>query len=300
MALDINLATSGADLRVLTTKEAPEGFGRGLPMGPSSVRFNDGSLWAVDSIAGRFVEFDSAGKEQKSIGVKDASKLVLADFVFEKSVDDKTVAIWAVGSEQADILKIDLEGNVLASFSTGLSIPGQLELLPQKQFVILDQGQSVFAAFDESGKKLWQQECLGKGFITEASGDILFISKKGETAVLARRINTTGQVVDLFEMPVGIDANPSLLIGQSKDEIVFSFHSLAEETGEYAYNISRISLDGKPMASMTTTFPAAFINRVIVSDGQKLLFVSFVEENSTYILRLSDFAPTMIEEASQG
>lgn len=300
MAVDISLSNANDGLRVLTTKEAPEGFGRGLPMGPSAVRFIDNSLWAVDSIAGRFVEFDLAGKEQKAVTVKDGDKLVIADFAFQKDAAGKLAALWAVGSERADLVKIDLEGKVLASFVTDLCFPAQLELLPQNRLAVLDQGLSVVFIYDETGRKLWQHQCLGKGFVAEANGDLLFLSRKQEAVALSRRVDATGLIVELCELPVGVDANPSLLMSRENGELIFSFHSLSEASGEPAYNISRISVAGKPMASMTTAFPAAFINRVIVAEGEKLFLVSFIEENNKYILRLSDFAPTMIEEASQG
>jgi hypothetical protein len=300
MALDISLDHKGPGLRVLTVKEAPEGFGRGLPMGPAALRYDGESLWAIDSIAGSFVEYDGAGKALRSLKIDGADRMVIADFAFEKNAEGKTSAIWAVGSEQTDVVRIDPEGKVVGSFSTGLGMPARIELLPGGKVAVFDQGIPAVVAFDAAGTKLWQQEAIGKGFKAEANGDILFLAAKGDNVFVCRRSDADGKVVELLELPVSQDSNPTMLLSRDNGEILVGFHSLSEETGEIAYNISRMSLSGKPMASVTTDFPAPFINRVIVEKGEALFLVNFIEENDQYILRLSDFAPEMIEEAAQG
>lgn len=299
LALDLNLTTTADGLRVLTTKEAPEDFGRGLPMGPSSVQFAGQSLWAVDSLNGRFVEYDLTGKELRAIKVDKADKLIIADFAFEKDAEGKNVAIWAVGSEEAQVLKIDLEGKILTSFSTGLSFPARLELLPGGCVAVLDQAAPKIATFDASGRKLREQPCLGKGFVAEANGDILFLNRKDDKVALCRWFyNISVPVTEVKVLDVGCDAEPSLLMFRNNDEVFFSFHSLDEKTGAYAYNITRTSLAGNFAGSRSFAFPAAFINRPLLDDGKSLFLVEFNDESGAYLLKINEFE--MIEEASQG
>ncbi|HQB84190.1 MAG TPA: hypothetical protein PLR50_11885, partial [Candidatus Rifleibacterium sp.] len=196
LALDLDLTVKGDGLQVLTEKEAPEGFGRGLPMGPGSLQFDGNSLWAVDSIAGRFVEFDAAGKELRKISINGGDQLVIADFATIKDKDGKTDGFWALGSERPELVKIDMTGKILASFSTELSIQARLELLPGNRLAVLDQGMSQIAVFDETGKQLFKQSAVGKGFAA-ANGDILFLNQEGETVVLCKRTDATGQVEKL-------------------------------------------------------------------------------------------------------
>jgi len=300
-ALDLELS-AGKDpgLRVLTTKEAPEYFGRGLPMGPSALHFNGSSIWAIDSIAGRLVELHRNGNELRAIAVPGGEKLVIADFAIENASDGKPDAFWVIGSEMPEVIKISADGKVLASFSANLSLPAQIALLPQKSIAILDTGLSLIAAFDETGHELWRQPCIGKGFVAETNGDILFLTAKGEEVALCRRNSLSAKVEEICELEVTPDANPFLLTMNGSNEIYFAFHALSEKSGEYSCNICRLSLAEKTMASMSTAFPAAFINRVVVNDRQNLYLVSFIEENGRYILRLHEFADEMLLEASQG
>lgn len=300
LALDLDLTVKGDGLRVLTEKEAPEGFGRGLPMGPGALHFDGTSLWAVDSIAGRFVEFDASGKELRRVAVNGGDQLVIADFAMLKDKDGKTDGIWALGSERPELVKIDLTGKILASFSTELSIQARLELLTANRLAVLDEGMNQIAVFDETGKQLFKQSAVGKGFATNDNGDILFLNQEAETVALFKRTDVTGQVEKLAELPVSVDSHPSLLLGLKNDEVLIGFHSFDEEKAEASYNISRMTTAGKITATMTTAFPAAFIGRTVIDDGKNLFLVSFIEESGRYLLRLSDFAPALIEEAAEG
>jgi len=54
------------------------------------------------------------------------------------------------------------------------------------------------------------------------------------------------------------------------------------------------------MVTLTTAFPAPFINRLLLENNGNLLLVSFVDENGRYLLRLSEFVDDMISEDSEG
>lgn len=298
-SLDLELNVSGNALKVLTSKEAPEGFGRGLPMGPASLRFVNNSLWAVDSIAGRFVEFNAQGQQQKFITVENADQLVISDFAFENDTDGRPVAIWAVGTEQPYVLKTDMTGKVLASFSTDLSFPAQLELLSGGNLAISDQSQKNISIYNTAGQQVWRHEIVGKSFVAETNGDLLFLTVKGENVAVMKRLNATGELVEYCELPMSEDSNPALLFSRD-GEIFFGFHSEEEESEEYVFNINRFSLASKTMATLTTAFPAPFINRLLLENNGNLLLVSFVDENGRYLLRLNEFVDDMISEDSEG
>jgi hypothetical protein len=68
-AMNLELGKTGDSLAVITANDVPENFGRGLPMGPASLRFLKGNLWVSDSIPGNFVEFDQTGKMLRKIVV---------------------------------------------------------------------------------------------------------------------------------------------------------------------------------------------------------------------------------------
>lgn len=300
MAVDLKMSVKGPELRVLTEKEAPEGFGRGLPMGPASVRFCGDNIWVVDSIAGAFAEFDKDGKQLRNIAVKDAEKLVIADFALQKTADGSVEALWAVGSEEPLIFKADLAGKVLASFSTELSIPGQIELLPENQLAVLDNGVSAIAIFDAAGKKLDQFEIAGKGFLVKADGTMIYLSAKGEKIFVTSRNLAEKKSVELFELPVVADSHPSILTENEYGDIFYSFVSMDEESDAPAHNVACIDLKGLQKATVTTKFPAAFLARPLINAAGTLKIILFVEEDRKYLLRIDDFTPPLLELESQG
>ena len=304
LALDLNLSVKGEGLKVLTAKEAPEGFGRGLPMGPSALHYAGTSLWAVDSIAGRLTEFNSEGREVASLSVKDGDKLIFSDFAMITDEAGKNKGFWLLGSEKSEVVKIDTAGNILASFSTDLSIQSRIEQVPGGRLAILDRGMSAFAVYDESGRVQFWQSCIGNGVAVEKNGDILFLNLEEfgpeNGLFLCRRADADGKISKLCELPFAPESNPTLLLGLEGNQVLIGFHSLDEESDEATYNICRVAFDGKVTATVSTRFPAAFINRPVVSDGKKLLLVSFVEENGQYFLRLSDLTQEFIEAAAEG
>ena len=304
LALDLNLSVKGEGLSVLTAKEAPEGFGRGLPMGPSSLHYSGASLWAVDSIAGRLVEFNGEGKEVASLTVADGDKLVISDFAMIADETGKNKGFWLIGSEKPEVIKVDNTGNILASFSTDLTIQTRVEMLPGGRLAIFDQGMSAFAVYDEAGKMLFKQSSIGSGIAVEKNGDILFLKLEEvgleDKLFLCRRADADGKISKICELPFAPESNPALLLGLENGQVLIGFHSLDEESDEATYNICRVAADGNVTATMNTGFPAAFISRPVISDGNKLLLVSFVEENGQYLLRLSDLVEELIEEAAEG
>ncbi len=304
LALDLNLSVKDAGLRVLTAKEAPEGFGRGLPMGPSALHYAGTGLWAVDSIAGRLVEFDNSGKEVASLTVKDGDKLVISDFAMIADETGNSKGFWLVGSEKPEVIKIDNAGNVLASFSTDLNIQTRIEMLPGGRLAIFDQGMSAFAVYDETGRMLFKQSGIGSGIAVEKNGDILFLNLEEvgleDKLFLCRRADVDGKIIKVCELPFAPESNPALLLGLDNGQVLIGFHSLDEESDEATYNICKVAADGNVTATMNTGFPAPFISRPVISSGSKLMLVSFVEENGQYLLRLSDLAEELIEEAAEG
>lgn len=304
LALDLNLSVKDAGLRILTAKEAPEGFGRGLPMGPSALHYAGTSLWAVDSIAGRLVEFNGEGKEVASLTVADGDKLVISDFAVIADETGKNKGFWLIGSEKPEVIKIDNAGNVLASFSTDLSIQSRVETLSGGRLAIFDQGMSAFAVYEETGKMLFKQSGIGSGIAVEKNGDILFLNLEEvgleDKLFLCRRADADGKISKICELPFAPESNPALLLGLENGQVLVGFHSLDEEKDEATYNICRVAADGNVTATMNTGFPAAFISRPVISDGNKLLLVSFVEENGQYLLRLSDLVEELIEAAAEG
>ncbi|MEW6709061.1 MAG: hypothetical protein AB1403_04495 [Candidatus Riflebacteria bacterium] len=297
-AVDLKIDESG--LKILTTKDVDENFGRGLPMGPSSMRFAGDNLWVLDSVAGNIVEFDGEGKVLRTIRVANADKLVFADFSIEKDQKGQINAFWAIGSEDTKILKIDLNGKVLKEFGTELSMPCQLEIVKDRFLVAFDEGPKTLKAWDLDGKLLWQQQAAGKRFLVSDSGELVFLSQSKDGLQVFSRNLATGESKALTVFPVSEDSFPCLLAFGKNNDLLFSFQINDEEGVEFLYQIGRVSLGEAEMECLTFDFPAPFLNRVLVENHDKIMRIQFIENEGVRLLRVDEFDPGFSAGSSKG
>ncbi|MFZ5953188.1 MAG: hypothetical protein ACOYXC_20965 [Candidatus Rifleibacteriota bacterium] len=297
-AVDLNIHESG--LKILTVKDVDENFGRGLPMGPSSMRYAGDNLWVLDSVAGNIVEFDAEGKALRTIKVANADKLVFADFAFEKDQNGQISAIWAIGSEDTRLLKIDLTGKVLKEFGTQISMPCQLELINGRLLVAFDEGPKTISAWDLDGKLMWQQQAAGKRFLVSDNGELLFLGNDKEGLKVFNRNLETGESKALTAFPVSEDSFPSLLAVGKNNDLLFSFQINDEEGSEFLYQIGRASLGEAEMECLTFDFPAPFLNRVLVENHDKIMRIQFIENEGIRLLRVDEFDPGFSAGSSKG
>jgi hypothetical protein len=301
MAVDIGLSSSGSGLRVITHEDVGDYFGRGLPMGPASLRFFNDRIWVVDSIEGKFAEFSSDGKALKTINVDDGKKFVFADFAFQANSAGVLEAFWAIGSEETQIVKIGLDGKKLAVFASNLSMPAQIELIDKKMLVIYDEALQGLVAFDLQGRELWRKPTVGKGFVVTADNHLIFCAKHGDELVLQQKNPFTGAEKKLRNFPVSQDSQLRLLAIQKNGDLIFSFHIQNEIDATYSFILATISLrTTDEMKTLAADFPAPFLNRIVLTHQDQLLKIDFIEKSGKKLLRLSDFMPEFSYELSEG
>lgn len=300
LAFDLVLTGQEEGLKLLTAKDVPENFGRGLPMGPSSLRFLADRLWVADSVAGKFVEYDENGNRMQTITIENGEKYLFADFAFQTDGKGELAAIWAIGSEESHLLKIGLDGKIIEEYATKLLDPSQLEMVGGKYLVVFDKAYGRLVAYDLSGKELWQQQAAGNAFVVQENKDLLFIGLEKEKPVICRRDGETGKVKVLRELPVSVEAQPRLLMLKDGQDLLFSFQIMLEGAEDVLVQVARISLEAAEMETVTIDFPAPFLNRILIDRGNHTFLVNFVEVDNGFLLRLSDFSQKISLENSEG
>lgn len=288
-AIDLELGKTDNSLAVITASDVPENFGRGLPMGPASLRFFKGNLWVSDSIPGNFVEFDQTGKTLRKIVVPKGTRYVFHDFAIQTGKDGNVEAIWSIGSEETNVLQVTPDGKVNTEFATGLSMPIQLELLSDNSIAIFDEGEMKIVAFDRSGKQLWHEETAGKKFLVNAEGEIIFLKKMGEEVSVCKRSAKTQKAEVLRPFPVSEDSFPQLESLNSDNSIVFSFHSTSEEDEGLKFMLARLKLDKSELDSLEIAFPEAFIKRFYLQNDNQAFLVKFVDKEGKKLLQIEEF-----------
>ncbi|MEW6708747.1 MAG: hypothetical protein AB1403_02905 [Candidatus Riflebacteria bacterium] len=288
-AIEIEIQPSGSDLKVISEKDVSGFFGRGLPMGPASMRFFRDSLWIANSVEGNFLEFNADGKLIRKIEVAEGKKFVISDFAFQPGADEKLEAIWAIGSEQTDILKINLNGELVKQFGTELMMPCQIELIANSQLVVFDEGNDTIVSFDLEGKKLWEQKASGKKFLVTSDNEILFIDNASESLCISSKNPATMVVKKDRDIPVNEDGLPSLLAFSPDSEILFSFQAIDVESDSFYWHIGRLSTEDQKIESLAMNHPAPFLNRVLIQNSGRIMIVDFVEGDEKSFFRITDF-----------
>lgn len=289
IAMELNLSNPQSLLKVITEKDVSEGFGRGLPMGPASARFFKDNIWFVDSITGNFIELASSGKLLSKFSVAKGSKYIFHDFDFMLSDKNEISAIWAIGSEETNILKIGLDGKVIHEFATKLSIPSQLEIINNKTILIFDEGEMKIFAFDLKGKKLWQQECNGKNFLVNAEKKIIFLKKEKEEIKVCTRSIENDKIEIIRSFPIAEESHPQLLGMTAKGEIYFAFHSTSEKNDKYNFMIGRLTSEKPEIEVVEAEFPASFLKRFFIQKDGSIFLLNYVENIKGKFLKLTEF-----------
>jgi hypothetical protein len=288
-AMNLELGKTGDSLAVITANDVPENFGRGLPMGPASLRFLKGNLWVSDSIPGNFVEFDQTGKMLRKIVVPKGTRYVFHDFALQTGKDGNVEAIWTIGSEETNVLQITPDGKVKTEFATGLSMPIQLELLSDGSIAIFDEGEMKIIAFDKTGKQLWQQETAGKKFLVNNDGEIIFLKKAGEEISVCKRSAKAQKTEVIRTFPVSADSFPQLESLEEDQSIIFSFHSTSEEDEGLKFMLARLKLDKSEMDNLEIVFPAAFLKRFYLQNDKQAYLVKYVDKDGKISLQIEEF-----------
>lgn len=300
MCLDLNFSANEGGLKLITENDVGEQFGRGLPMGPASVRFLGSDLWVADSLAGKFMSYDRSGKLVQSLAVENGEKYIFADFAFQLGNDSSLEFIWAIGSEETHLLKIAPNGKIVAEFATNLIRPEQIEVVGGRYLVVYDHGYANIVAYDLTGKELWHEPAAAARFAVTATNELVFIRHENEAVKVCKMNLETGKTTVLCGFPISLEAEPRLLLLKDEQNLLFSFHMMSEESNEAMYQIGQLSLTDARLNTVDSAFPAAFLNRFLVEKGNLTFIVSFVESEKERLLRVVEFVADFSERQSEG
>lgn len=300
IALEIKFSANDEGLKLITEKDVAEQFGRGLPMGPSSARFSGEDLWVVDSVGGKFISYDSNGNSRKSFSINKGKDYIFADFAFQTNTNNVIEYIWAIGSEETNLLKIAPDGKVVAEFVTTLIRPQQIEVVANRHIVIYDHGQANLVAYDMTGKELWQQQVAAAGFVVTADNEIICVKQNDDTIKVCQSNPDSGQDKILCEFPISLEAEPRLLLLNDSQHLLLSFHMFIEGAEEATYQIARLSLADAQLQTTDSPFPAAFLNRILLTHNGKIFIVNFVGNDKEPLLRIDEFKADFSARQSEG
>lgn len=274
-AIELKFGNEIQTLSVKLEHDADEFYGKPLPLGPSSLRFYDKSLWVSDSLAGRLVEYDSLGKFKQAIKI-DSADVFPGDFCLSGNNDG---GFWVVDVDSSTLLKIDKTGKVMQKFSAinekHLIMPMQLELLPNGNLLLLDAGIGELIELDSSLQQVTATVVFGERFALDDTA-IYYLIEKDEKISLTKKDLKDGSE-EVLSTGFTSESYPALQALDDSGNAVISFVSFDENAEEEpAFYLTLVA--AQDSLSLGMNFPPHFLVRNLISNSENQFYIINFDE----------------------
>ncbi len=199
-------------------------------LGPMAFRIRNGNLWVADSLAGRILEFGADGKFLRSVAVPTKpDNSLIEDFLPDFSRNGALSGFWVADGADQTVRKISPSGKVIVRLGGQGDTPGrflqihQIESGREGRLFVGDYGRSIVAAFDPTGKLLWELPWERSGFAVTPAGDLLTLSYSSPHGYFCQRYSYSGNLLKSVHLGHGFHQNPRLWSTGAGDSIRVSF-----------------------------------------------------------------------------
>ena len=248
-----------------------------LPFGPLSFRMIGDKTWVADSVGGKLMQFDSQGKliSEFSVLPKDVkpytvneegypdSNILIEDIAPVISSNGDLEAWWIADSNDNKLLKFSADGKILAE----LQDPdyGQLfriEVGANGHLFVADKGSRKIYIYDSNGNHVnemnWEWSGMAVSGKEENLYRLIYFNEENRNMLVSTDIK--GNVIKSKVIDIEMSDPELWWVDEVKGEAVITYTPLEGFEGQY--NIIRINLDGKVIASGKLTAPFV-MNRFI-------------------------------------
>lgn len=301
-ATDLPLGTSTAELGLRTSADIEEYFGKGLPLGPASLRFYKKNLWVSDSLNKRLVEFNDEGHLLKSVSIATENHVYPEDFVI---LPDG--GFWVCDIDNTSLLKLNAAGEIVRQLNSigdkKLAWPFRIELLPSGNLLVLDVTLAELIEFSDDGELVRADPVYGRSFLVEEDSVACIIEKDQQFQLLVRKLAEGKETRN--PIPLGDVLDVELLAKTAGGEYVIGFKAInndasADEALPY-FLLRFMPGSDKPFVSMQVGFPEPFLTRPLVSnDAGKDFLIRLAPVGAGKVLRLEPVSLDFSLEKSDG
>ena len=255
----------------------PEVLEDPLPFGPLSFRMYGDKTWVADSVGGKLMQFDSKGKLVSEFSVLPTDvkpytvneegfpdfNILIEDIAPVIGKNGDLEAWWVADSNDNKLLKFSADGKILAQ----LQDPdyGQLfriEVGAGGHLFVADKGTRKIYIYDSNGNHVNDLNWEWSGMAVSGKEETLYrlIYFKEENRNMLVSTDLKGNVIKSKVVDIEMSDPELWWVDEVKGEAVITYVPLEGFEGDY--NIIRVNLDGKVLAS--GKLPAPFVmNRFI-------------------------------------
>ncbi len=191
-------------------------FEEASPLGPLAFRVLGDQAWVLDSLGGRLLAFDAAGRLTATVAVPGlASNTLLEDFALVPGPDGKPESVWVGDGADGLLRRVKAaDGRLLAQTGGAGDRPGrfgqirQIEAGPDGAVFVGDVGRGVVAVFDGDGRFLRELPWQRSGFALDAAGNLGMIDFAESVGYLWRTYDPQGRLIRAVHLGWGDHQNP--------------------------------------------------------------------------------------------
>ena len=258
-----------------------------LPFGPMSFRMFGDKIWVADSVGGKLMQFDSKGRLISEFSVLPVGakayeidgdgypepNILIEDIAPVIGQNGELEAWWIADSIDNKLLKFSADGKVLAQ----LQDPdyGQLyriEVGAGGHLFVSDKATRKIYVYDSKGDYVNDLNWEWSGMAVSGKEDnlyrLIYFNEENKSMLVATDIN--GNVVKSKAIDIEMDDPELWWVDEAKGEAVITYTPLEGFEGQY--NIIRVDLEGKVIASGKLTAPFV-MNRFIDHSDYEDVFI---------------------------
>lgn len=265
------------------------------PLGPQSFRCTTGGFWIADSVAGRLLCLDQAGKILANLPVASGPGGLIEDLALSFSPAGDVSAIYLLDGHTQQILEVAPDGTQRRALGGSGDAAGsflQAELIEVNaagQIFVADRARQSLTVFAPTGAVLRDLHWEWSGFCLDPAGNLCRLHWD-ETAAVTHLIVETpeGKLIRDVVLDIGEHTDPRVWRVNADGEALVSWVPATGFNG--AFKIASFAVTGKPLVTGVLTPPVA-MNRFLdqTPDGKLIHAVANYEDAPDSSFRLEPF-----------
>lgn len=253
-----------------------EPFGGPMPLGPQAFRISQGQVWLLDSVAGRLLRFDPAGRPATSLPVATGQVETLGDLALiggSGGVD----GAWVVNRLTQQIVRLAADGSKVATIGGLGEKPGEfldvvrIETGRSGQLYVWDAGRKIVSIFSADGQ--WRRDVtgVGAGFCLTPDEELIVGIWTDEQPRLQLRFEAADGRQRVVSTDLESEVPPQLWLRSAAGELLIGCVDGQQPIGHW--RLSRLTPDGKTIGVSSLRLPQ-HMNRGLVQDETGVLWVA--------------------------
>ena len=206
-------------------------FEEAAPLGPMAFRIYKGQAWVLDSLGGRVLCLDSAGRLLAMLQIAGLPRnSLLEDLALVSGPSGRIESVWVGDGADGKLRRVRVsDGRILCVVGARGNTPAAFQQIQQIEaglggaLFVGDFGRAAIACFDGAGRFLREIPWSRSGFSIDSEGGISTIDYSENIGYIWRGYDSNGTLRKAVHLGFGDFQNPRLWVSTASGGILVSF-----------------------------------------------------------------------------